>query len=423
MTTSERLADLAARGYQWQNWGENQKVSPNYFAQPSTQDELITLIRAAIAEGEPIRVAGTGHSSSPLVHTGGLLVSLQHLQGIVGTDVERRRVRLLAGTQIFNIGDPLWEAGLALSNQGDIDKQSMAGAVATGTHGSGSTLTSFSGAVRWMKLLTGTGDIIEIGEDQPELLRAAQVSLGSLGVVLELELAVSPRYHLKEANSSPHIDELIEPGAWAANPDAWRHFSFLWCPTAGGAAMFELPAPAGLDMTERAYTKRYVEASGITEPDGLSDASGHRIDRSYRIYPEGFGIIFNEMEHFVPVEQGREAFLALRELITTKYPHEEYPVEVRWVAQDDAYLSQQYQRSNCVITTTVTPGTDYWRYLRDVDDVLQQFDARMHWGKMHLTTRERMERMYPELDRFIDIRRQLDPCGLFLNDHLRPLLT
>jgi len=406
-------------GALWRNWGQNQVCAPALYAEPRTEAELVAAVREGLAAGLSIRVAGTGHSSSPLVQTGGLLLSLQHLSGVIDTDVARRRARMWAGTPISALGDPLWESGLALSNQGDIDKQTIAGAIATGTHGSGTGLQSFSGAVRSMRLVNGLGEIVEITEDEPDVLRAAQVSLGTLGVVIDVELEVSAAYHLQERITYPHVDELVE--RWDVNPDSHRHFSFLWCPTDDAAELFELPTPAGESMVDRAYTKMYDEVR-IDEPDGIVTTAGSRVDRSYRIYPDGFGRIFNELEYFVPAAVGRDAFVAVRDFIQAKYPEQIFPIEVRWVAADEGFLSPQFQRDTCVITITVEAGTDYWQYLRDVDGVLDPFDPRPHWGKLNFMTRERMERLYPELDTFIAIRRRFDPNGVFLNDHLRPLV-
>jgi FAD/FMN-containing dehydrogenase len=406
-------------GTVWRNWGENQVCAPALYAEPRTEADLVTAVREGIAAGLSIRVAGTGHSSSPLVQTGGLLLSLKHLSGVVDTDVDRCRARIWGGTPISALGDPLWERGLALSNQGDIDLQTMAGAIATGTHGSGTGLQSFSGAVRALRVINGFGEVVEIAEDDVQELRAAQVSLGSLGVVLDVEMQVSPAYHLQERITYPHVDELVDQ--WDVNPAYHRHFSFLWCPTDDAAELFELPTPAGEQMVDRAYTKVYDEVS-IEEPDGIVTATGSRVDRSYRIYPDGFGRIFNELEYFVPAEVGREAFVAVKEFIGAKHPDQIFPVEVRWVAADEAYLSPQYHRDTCVITITVEAGTDYWQYLRDIDAVLDPFDPRPHWGKLNFMTRERMERLYPELESFIAVRRQFDPNGVFLNDHLRPLV-
>jgi FAD/FMN-containing dehydrogenase len=243
--------------------------------------------------------------------------------------------------------------------------------------------------------------------------------LGSLGVVIDVELEVSAAYHLQERITYPHVDELVEQ--WDVNPASHRHFSFLWCPTDDAAELFELPTPAGESMINRAYTKVYDETH-IEEPAGIVTTPGSRVDRSYRIYPDGFGRIFNELEYFVPAAVGREAFLAVKDFISAKYPEQIFPIEVRWVAADEGYLSPQYHRDTCVITITVEAGSDYWQYLRDVDAVLDPFDPRPHWGKLNFMTRERMERLYPELDAFIAIRREFDPNGVFLNDHLRPLV-
>jgi FAD/FMN-containing dehydrogenase len=174
-------------------------------------------------------------------------------------------------------------------------------------------------------------------------------------------------------------------------------------------------------MVDRAYTKFYNEVQ-VDEPDGIVTTAGSRVDRSYRIYPDGFGRIFNELEYFVPADVGREAFLAVKEYIQARHPDQIFPIEVRWVKADEGYLSPQYRRDTCVITITVEVGTDYWPYLREIDAVLDPFEPRPHWGKMNFMTRERMERLYPELDAFIAIRSDFDPKGVFLNDHLRPLV-
>jgi len=410
---------LMREGALWRNWGQNQVCTPALYAEPRTEDELASAVREGIAAGLSIRVAGTGHSSSPLVQTGGLLLSLRHLSGVIDTDVARRRARLWAGTPISALGDPLWEQGLALSNQGDIDLQTIAGAIATGTHGSGAGLQSLSGAVRSVRLVNGLGEIVQVSEDDVEELRAAQVSLGSLGVVMDVELEVSAAYHLQERVTYPHVEELLE--RWEDSPAAHRHFSFLWCPTDDAAELFELPTPEGESMVDRAYTKVYDEVR-IEEPGGVATTPGNRVDRSYRIYPDGFGRIFNELEYFVPAAVGREAFVTVKDFVQAKYPDQIFPIEVRWVAADEAYLSPQFRRDTCVITITVEAGTDYWSYLRDIDAVLDPFDPRPHWGKLNFMTRGRMERLYPELDAFIAVRRRFDPNGVFLNDHLRPLV-
>jgi FAD/FMN-containing dehydrogenase len=309
---------------------------------------------------------------------------------------------------------------LALSNQGDIDKQQIAGALATSTHGSGKDLGSFSSKLRWVKLINGYGEIVEIGEGQLRELRAAQVALGTLGIFLEVELAVEDSYYLQEQITYPTWAETT--ATWQADIDGNRHYSFLWCPEDDSCELLDLPGSPDHSMGGRSYTKRYNIVDVHDERD-LSSTEGARLDRSYRIYPGGFTTQFHELEYFVRSEDGLVAVEAIQHLIRTKYPEQKYPVEVRWVKADDAYMSQFQGRDSTVITLTTEPGTDYWQFFRDADAVLQEFEPRAHWGKIHFMTRSRLERLYPGLDTFIQVRREFDPRGMFLNDHTRSLLA
>lgn len=405
---------------QWTNWGGNQTCTPEFTVMPRTEQELVDTVRFAIKEGLPVRAVGAGHSFTPIVTTGGILINTDALTGITGVDLERRRVRMLGGTRLKDIGDPLWERGLALSNQGDIVEQSIAGALATATHGSGINQVSFSGALRWVRLINGRGEIVEIGEDRLDQLRAAQVAIGTLGIMLEVELQADTRYFLQERVDHPHWDTIKEN--LAANVAGHRHYSFLWCQTDASPALYELDCPEGLSMANRAYEKTYDEIE-IHDPAQLSAEPGRRVDRAYRVYDMGgMTVPFHELEYYVPAERGLEAITALQELILKRYPNELYPIEVRWVKGDDAYLSPFYHRDTNVLSVSGAPGTDYWPYLRDVDALLEDFEARQHWGKIHFLTRERLEAEYPEFSRFVAIRREFDPDGVFLNDSLRQLL-
>ncbi len=189
------LADLPAAGT-WTNWVGNQSFTPARFAAPSSAEEVAALVGEAAAQGMGVRVVGAGHSFTPVVQTTGLLLDLSRLSGVVSADPARLRAVARAGTPIHGFYEPLWAQGLALRNQGDIDDQHIAGAVATATHGSGIGNTCFSGVVRGVSLVGPDGSIRRIGEDEPRLLRAAQVSVGTLGVMTELELEVAEAYRL-----------------------------------------------------------------------------------------------------------------------------------------------------------------------------------------------------------------------------------
>ncbi|MEV0056769.1 D-arabinono-1,4-lactone oxidase [Saccharopolyspora shandongensis] len=404
----------------WTNWGGNQTCTAAVFARPRDEAEVVAAVRHAIGRGLNVRVAGSGHSFTPVVPTGGMLLDLTRLTGVTATDPDRLRATALAGTTVGDFGPPLWEAGLSLTNQGDIDKQVIAGAIATGTHGSGIDLPSFSAALRRVRLVDGRGEVVEIDEGDARRLRAAQVAIGSLGVMLEVELAVSAAYHLTEEISYRPWRQIVE--SWDELIGEHRHFSFFWCPADESADLYQLPAPPDQPMADHCYVKLYDEAE-VDEPAGIVTTEGHRVDRAYRIYPGGFDTPFHEMEYMVPAEHGFEAVSAIRELMRTEHPDQRYPIEVRWTAADEAYLSPNHRRATTVISVSGAPGTDYWPFLRAVDERLREFRARPHWGKLHFMTRDRMAGLFDEFDAFLDVRREFDPNGTFLNDHLRPLLT
>jgi FAD/FMN-containing dehydrogenase len=346
------------------------------------------------------------------------VLTTDRLRGIAQIDAGRRRVTVLPGTTIGEFGDPLWDAGLALANQGDIDTQAIAGAVATGTHGSGLALPSFSATLRACRVVDGHGEVVEIDESTPDLLRAAQVSVGMLGVMTSLTLEVASAYRLTERiDHRPFADVLAQ---WDELVAGHRHFSFFWLPSEGSARLYNLATPPGQAMTDTCYVKLYDEAGDDVADDTTPD---RRVDRSYRIYPSDFDANFHELEYFVPLERGREAVEAMRELMLASQPAAIFPMEVRTTAADDAYLSSNYGTATTVISVSGQPGHDYWDYLFAVDRLLGQFGARVHWGKLHYLTRAQLAERYPESERFIAIRRELDPEGIFLNEHLRPLFA
>ena len=414
MALSE-LPDLTAST--WTNWVGNQSFRPLRTAAPRDEDEVVALVRHAAERGVGVRVAGAGHSFTPVVETDGLLLDLAALSGVVATDAVGRRATALAATRIRDFYEPLWAAGLALRNQGDIDTQQIAGAVATGTHGSGTGCTSLSGVVRGMRLVTANGEVRDIDDSEPDLLHAAQVSVGMLGVVTQLELEVTDAYRLREQVGLRSWDDVMEH--WDDLVARHRHFGFFWLPTEESGALYNLDGH-GERLTDQCYVKVYDEVGPDVADD---DTVGRRVDRCYRIFPMVYDPNFHELEYFVALERAPEALRAMRELMLASLPDSVYPLEVRTVGADEAFLSPQHGTDTVVISVSGTPGTDYWGYLRSVDALLAGFGARVHWGKLHFLTPERLHELYPRADDFIAIRRELDPQGMFLNDHLRPLFS
>ena len=372
----------------WTNWVGNQTCHPVAVLRPRDEGEVVAAVSDAIAAGRNVRVAATGHSFTPVCLTDGVVLELADLAGVLGADPERRRATALAGTSV---------------------------AIGTGTHGSGIRLGSVSSTLRRARIVTGTGEVIEVSESTPELLHAAQVAVGMLGVMTEVEVAVAPAYRIRERILHLPYAEVAE--RWDELVNAHRHF---WIPVDGSGALYGLETPEGVPDGDTCYVKIYDEAAP-DEPDDATPLA--RVDRSYRIYPAVFEPNFHELEYFVPIGDGPAAVAAMRELMLASQPDARFPMEVRTVAADDAFLSSQHRTATTVISVSGVPGTDYWGYLRDVDRLLGEFGARVHWGKLHFLTREQLLARYPAAETFIRIRRELDPAGIFLNDHLRPLFA
>ena len=410
------LTDLPA-ARTWTNWVGNQSFTPGHSAAPRDEQEVATLVRDVIDLGAGVRVAAAGHSFTPVVATDGLLLDLSAMSGVVATDRERKRATALAGTPIHGFYEPLWAEGLALKNQGDIDTQQIAGAVATATHGSGIRNTCFSGVVRGVRLVTGTGEIREITEREPELLRAAQVSIGMLGVMTQLELEVTDAYRLSEQ---------VEPVALAGGARAWdelvhehRHFGFFWLPTEESAALYNLHGD-GQTMADKCYVKIYDEPAD-DQPD--DDTPGRRTDRCYRIYPMVYDPNFHELEYFVPLDRGPDALAAMRELMLRACRTRCSRWRSARSGADDAYLSPNYGTATTVISVSGEAGHRLLglpavgrlaaRRLRRACPLGQ---AALPHARAASTAVSRSRRVHQDPAR-------ARPEGVFLNDHLRPLFA
>ena len=399
----------------WTNWVGNQTCEPARIAAPASEDEVAELVAGAARDGLHVRAMGAGHSFTPVVATDGLLLDLRGLPHIGAIDPERRRVVVGPATTIGEFGEPLWAHGLSLANQGDIVAQQIAGAVSTATHGSGLGFGSFSASVRRLRIVTASGEVVEADESTPDLLHAAQVSVGALGVITELELEVASGYRLREQVDHWSWEEAWEPFEDLAR--SHRHYSFFWMPSDDSAALYGLGEP-GVSLADRCHVKIYDEVGD----DVADSAEPHRrVGPAHVIYPMVYEPNFHELEYFVPFDRGRDALAAMRELMLASLPASVFPMEVRTVGPEPAFLSHSFERETVVISVSGTPGTDYWPYLRDVDRLLGEFDARVHWGKLHFLTRDQLLDRYPRAGDFLAVRASLDPDGIFLNDHLRPL--
>ncbi|MER8798261.1 MULTISPECIES: D-arabinono-1,4-lactone oxidase [unclassified Mesorhizobium] len=399
----------------------NQVCRVKHFEMPSSDDDVCSTIKAAALNNLRIRVVGTGHSYTPIVPTDGVLISAERLSGIENIDHANGRVTLRGGTRICDVGSELRSAGWALPNQGDIDLQTISGAVSTGTHGSGDSLKCLAGPIVGMRIATGDGSIVNIDASQDaDALNAAKVSIGMFGVVLSVTMKLVPAFDLHDKiwredfeECMDHLDQLCQQN---------RSLRVFWCPTEHSASLYSLPNTFGMGRTRSKSDVCELRTLNVTaqSPESVEDRVGERIGPSYRIFPGSIPMPnHNECEYAVAYGDGPSVFREIRKLIKTKYPSQIFPVEYRTVAADDIWLSPYFERKTAMISVSGAAGEDYWDFIRDCETIFSSANGRPHWGKLHSLGRPEIEGLYPRYRDFVSQRARFDPDGRFLNDYLR----
>ncbi len=398
----------------WTNWSGGVTCTPAHLAMPTSEDALLAIFREAERAGWEMRAAGTGHSFVPLCTSAGALLSLDGMQGMINADPAAMQATIWAGTKIHQIGAPLLAAGMAMENMGDIDRQSLAGAISTGTHGTGPTLGNISTQVVGLRLLTATGDYLDCAADrEPEIFAAARVSLGMLGIITQVTLRTLPAYRLHEHTWVASFDECMD------NLDtliaATRHFEFFWSPGDDACAMKALH-PTDAEQWEAPETAPAVTGrlARYVHPD--------RVDWWYRILPSERTLRFNEMEFSVPAAHGPDCLREIRQLMRDKHPDVTWPVEYRTLHADDIPLSPAYGREAVTISIHQDAALPHRPFFADAEAIFRNHRGRPHWGKMHWHTARDLRDLYPLWDQFQAVRARLDPTGRFLNAYLREML-
>ncbi|AEH77653.1 probabable FAD-linked oxidoreductase [Sinorhizobium meliloti SM11] len=407
------------KGGVWRNWVGNQYCVSQYKASPGTEAELAELVAEADKRDLGVRVSGSGHSFTPVVGTSGLLLSLADLRGVQKVDKARKQITVAGGTRINEVGKTLKQHGLSLINQGDIDSQAVAGAFTTGTHGTGIKLGNMASSIAGMRIVKANGEILDIDGSDEELLHAAQVSVGTLGIISSMTLNVMDAYNLHERLWRDDFETCMERhDELAANH---RHFGFFWCPTPESRHLYCLPDTSAVSSTNKSADVCEMKVMDITDAAPM-ESEFEKIAYSSEVYPIEYVPNFVELEYAVPVEHGKAAVRAVRDLMLNKHTNCIYPIEYRFTAGDPAWMSPFHHQDSITLSVSGGPGIDYWAFLKDVDQILRGYDSRPHWGKMHFLDTDDVTHLYPRAGDFRALRRELDPKGRFLNDHLKMLL-
>ena len=417
----------------WRNWSGSQQCLPAARVAPASYAELQALI---INASGTVRAVGAGHSFTPLVPTDGTIVSLARFSGLVNHDPATLQATLWAGSRLGDIGAPLEQAGQALVNMPDIDEQSLAGCLATATHGTGAGIGCMSTFVEGLQLMDARGQLIDCdAQHHPELFNAARVSLGALGIITQVRLQNVAPYRLKRETVWRKFDEMLEIAATEA--DRHRNFEFYYIPFSG------MGFTDSHDITEEAVssTDKLDGNEGVRElklaRDWLEEWPGLRelvlgsymktlsdevtIENSWKNYASERNVRFNEMEYHLPRENGLAALREIRTVLESQHPEVFFPIEVRFVKGDDIWLSPFYQRDTCSIAVHRFFEEDYKPYFRSIEPIFRKYNGRPHWGKLNTLGSADFRELYPRWDEFAAVRQSMDPNGRFLNPYLSSL--
>ncbi len=395
----------------WANWAGNVQAVPRRVVQPSSLADLRRAVLDAASHNETVRVAGAGHSFAPLCATGGTLLDLSLLAGIERIDPATGNATIWAGTRLFNLGAPLLEAGRALLNQGDIDRQALAGAVSTGTHGTGRKYGSFSSAVRAVEVMRADGELVTIDAGDPLRLRAASLALGLLGVLTKITLATGPAYKLREQNAAMSMEECL--AIFLDTERARRNAEFWWLP-----ALDTCVLKTFVETDDEPFREDFPEAAPGTLERYLRP---DYVDWSWRAYPSQRNTQFVEMEYTLPLGEGPAALREIRDLVQEKHPDCTWAVEFRTQPGENPLLSPTQGEESATISLHQAIEKSHETFFRDAEPIFLAHGGRPHWGKLQYLTATQIGNLYPELPAFEAIRREMDPAGMFVNGYLREL--
>jgi len=414
----------------WRNWSGSVAARPARLAKPRSEDELVALVRAATK----LRAVGAGHSFMPLCATEGTLLDLSELDSPIELAADRRSAWAPAGWSLKRVTRALWDLGHSLPNQGDVNPQSLAGAIATGTHGTGDQLGSLSTFARAFRLVLADGSIVECSADaHAELFQAQRLSLGLLGVATRIRVDVLPAFRLEERIERVRFEEAVERFDEIAR--SHRHAEFFVFPYADEVILktlhpteddrpFREPRPGGEDAFRRycdlcatlPFLTRFVQPRLM-----LAIRGSRRVGPAHLVFPSERTVPFEEMEYEVPRSAGMPALQeGMRWIRKHKLPVI-FPFEYRWTAGDDIWLSP-FNSGPCASISFHQYSKRPWQALfREAEAILRGHGGRPHWAKRHSLGAREVFALYPRARDFCAVRNQVDPQRKLANEHLTTL--
>ncbi|TJW17470.1 MAG: FAD-binding protein [Mesorhizobium sp.] len=417
----------------WSNWSGHVRAEPQLIASPADADELSDLVRTAPG---PVRVAGAGHSFTPLVKSEGTILSMERFEGLVSHDSERHQARVRAGTRLGPLMHILQGIGQGLPNMGDIDRQAIGGALGTATHGSGPTLGAYHTQLETVQIVDGQGRLHDFNRaGDLDMVHAMGVALGAFGILTEVTMNNVPTYRLRRRKSVLPIADMLRD--FETMMAAHRSAEFYYIPFSGYAQFI------ASDLSDAATTTRPTEddEAGLATLRRLRTAlawlpSPRRrlilgaiaklpaedyVQDWLNVYASDRQTKFNEMEYHLPFEEGPKALAEIIELTEKRFAEVYFPMEVRTVAPDEFWLSPFYNRLTCSIAIHHDAASDPQRFMRAAEPIFRRYGGRPHWGKMHSLKAADLKKLYPRWDDAMAVRRDIDPENRFVSPYMAGL--
>jgi FAD-linked oxidoreductase len=424
----------------WQNWAGTASADPVRRAWPRSTEEIANAITAAAKDGLTVRALGSGHSFTPAAVTSGVALDLSGWAGVIGADLDSGLITVRSGTTIRDLNAALDTLGLAMANLGDIDAQTVSGAISTGTHGTGAGLGGIATQVTGLQLVLGDGSVVDCSADErPDLFNAARVSVGALGVLSTVTLQCVPAFRLAADERPMPLGEVLDRfGEFAAGND---HFEFYWFPYGKNALVKRNNRLTGGDgpsampswrrfleyevMENAAFgalcrTGRAVPAT-IKPLNRLAAATLSKRTYSapsHEVFVTPRRVRFVESEYAVPRESLLDVLAELRVGVARLADPVMFPVEVRVAAADDVWLSTAYGRDSAYVAIHQYVGLPYTDYFRLFESIATSVGGRPHWGKMHTRDAAYVGQAYPRFADFLRVRDETDPQRRFANPYL-----
>lgn len=421
----------------WRNWAGDQRCAPAAIERPASEQEVAEALRRAVRDGLRARVAGAGHSFTDIACTDGVMLSLDRMSRVLEADPRSGSIRTQAGIRLHDLSAELAGRGLALENLGDVDTQTLAGALSTGTHGTGASFGNLSTQVSGLRMVSPDGEIVDCSsEKEPDLFRAARVGLGALGVITEVTLRCMPLYALHRIDEPRPLDRtLARLDDHAGSHDHFELFVFPYTETALTRTTERTDREPVPVAARRRWVDEVLVQNGLlgavcragralptlipTLNRAVTGAMGRaeRLDHSHRVYATRRLVRFTEMEYAIPRAAAAEAVRRVLALVERRRLPVAFPVEVRFAAGDDAFLSPSHERESCYVAVHMYRGVEFESYFRAVESIMTDYGGRPHWGKRHYRTAETLGPLYRCWARFAAVRERLDPGGVLANDY------